>query len=513
MDNIEELIELVLQYLRGIWKQRWLAIIVAWPVMIAGVIAVDTLTDKYTATTRVYIDSSSVLKPLLKGIAVESNFKSNVKLMSQRLLSRPNLERALRQLDLDIQVTNNLEMEKLINKILKNTELTTSGRSNSYTISYINKDPAIALKMVQTLLDIFIEDTLGNNSKESDLAITFLDNQINKYDLLLSQAETRVENFKRKNIGIMPQDGASYFVELKTSTATLEKAKLEHLELKNRKEQLSIQLSALPTLTTELATFKSKYQTRINQLEIDIDEMLLLYTIEHPDVISKTRILDSLTAKKGLEEIEFKKNATDVKQFVSKDPVRQQISISLSETVAQMSSLKARINAYSKKQQTLKKRVDIIPKIEAELTRLNRDYRIHKTNYEALVTRREKAKIKFKIVEPPNVPSAPNFPNRPLFDIIVLIFALMVGYGIGLLKSLLQPVFYNAPQLAKFTNLAILGAINKIDTVSVIATRKRNIALFFLANILLILTNVVFIIAHMNGILLINALRSLGINL
>ncbi|MBL7004559.1 MAG: hypothetical protein ISR69_11090 [Gammaproteobacteria bacterium] len=522
MDNLEELLEVALHYIRGIWKQRWLSIIVAWPIMVAGVLVVDSLNDKYTASTQVYIDTTSVLKPLLKGLAIQSDFKSNVRLMSRKLLSRPNLERAARQMDMDLNVTNTLEMELLINKILDNTEMESKGRAGTYTISYTNENPNTAKRMVQTLLDIFIEDTLGKNSKESDVAITFLDNQINKYDKLLAQAETRVENFKRKNIGIMPKDGASYYQELKQSTSNFERARLELQELTNRRDQLKLKLAELPTVKQQKSIFNSKFQSRIDDIEGEIDDLLLLYTDEHPDVVSKNRILESLLKKKVQEEKEFNEN--EQVDVAMDNPVQQELTILLSEAEASMSSLKARVNAYSKKQQSLKEKVNIIPKIEAELARLNRDYLIHKNNYEELVERREKAKIsedvetgteqvKFRIIEPPNVPSKASFPNRPLFDGAVLVLSLIIGYGIGLLRSLLQPVFYNGPQLQKFTNLPVIGAVNKLNTPQVTAKRKRDIAFFFLANILLILTSAAFVFAHLKGISLIDTLKALGVSL
>jgi len=525
MDNLDEVFELALHYLRGIWKQRWLSIIIAWPVMVAGVLLVDNLTDKYTANTQVYIDTTSVLKPLLKGLAIQSDFQSNVRLMSRKLLSRPNLERAARQMDMDIDVTTPKEMEALINKILDNTKLKSKNRSGTYTISYTNEDPQIAKKMVQTLLDIFVEDTLGKNSKESDVAISFLNNQIKKYDLLLAEAETRVENFKRKNIGIMPKDGASYYQELKQATTALEQAKLQFQETTNRRNQLKKQLLELPSNKPQKSIFKSQYQARITQIEADIDEMLLLYTDEHPDVVSKQRILASLIKRKEVEKVEFDQfDQLGQEELAIEDPVRQELTILLSEAEASISSLNARVSSYSNRQRSLKERVDIIPKIEAELSRLNRDYEVHKKNYSSLVERREQAKIsedvetgteqvKFRIIEPPNVPSKASFPNRPLFDIGVLILSLIIGYGIGLLRSLMQPVFYNSPQLQKFTNLPVIGAVNKVDTVLVVQKRRQNIALFFLANFLLICTNLIFIYAHMNQILLFNTLKTMGINL
>ena len=80
--------------------------------------------------------------------------------------------------------------------------------------------------MVQVLLDIFVEDTLGKTGSESDTAIEFLDAQIEKYDLLLREAEQRREEFKRKNVGLMPNDGVSYYGQLQQENLRLEQARL-----------------------------------------------------------------------------------------------------------------------------------------------------------------------------------------------------------------------------------------------------------------------------------------------
>ena len=104
MDDLLELKELGLHFARGIWTNRWIAIAIAWVVLLVGVAGVDQIKYLYKAETKVYIDSTSVLGPLLRGIAVQSDFQAVVKLMAKQLLSRPNLERAVRAIDNDRDV-------------------------------------------------------------------------------------------------------------------------------------------------------------------------------------------------------------------------------------------------------------------------------------------------------------------------------------------------------------------------------------------------------------------------
>ncbi len=528
MDNFEDIKELVLHYARGVWKYRWIAILVAWPVLLTGVIFVDQLKDRYEAETKVYIDTTSVLRPLLKGIAVETDFQSNVRLMVRKLLSRPNLERAIRLMDMDIDTKSDREFDALIEKVKSRVDISGKYRSGVYTITYQDELPQRAKKMVQTLLDIFVEDTLGQSAKESDSAISFLDKQISKYDLLLQEAEQRMENFKRDNVGVMPKDGANFFKQLQDITALLEQSSLELTELINRRNQFKVQLDqltfkeAIETTSSKYDGHISKYDGRISSLEDKLEDLLLTYTDVHPEVMNTKLIIESLRKKREEElsnrEKELSNLSTNLQSSKLDNPVYQQLQILLSETEANIASLSARVNNYKNKKIQLKKFVDIVPKIESELNRLNRDYGVHKKNYNSLVSRREQAKIsedvesgteqvKFRVIEPPRVPNVASFPNRPLFDAGILIISLGIGYGIGLLISLVRPVFYNIKDLRDYTGLAVLGAVSKFDTDAVLRKRKRNIYLFVLANAMLLLVAAVVISLHSQHVLILSELQ------
>ena len=518
MEGFEEIKQLVLHYIRGVWRNRWIAIIVAWPVLIGGVIMVDLLKDRYTAETKVYIDTTSVLKPLLKGLAIQTDIQSNVQLMVRKLLSRPNLERAIRLMDMDISIDSNDGMEELINTLIKRVEINTDRRTNTYTISYSNEDPVLAKRMVQTLLDIFVEDTLGKSVKESDTAIAFLDKQIVKYETLLQEAEQRLETFKRKNVGVMPKDGGNYYTKFQEMSSNLQRAQLELAESSNRRDKLKSQLNSINSVQTNSVPTISSYDARISQQEQKLDDLLLAYTEEHPEVQNSRRILESLNKRREQEKAELSEGVAANNNL--ENPVYQEIQILLSETEANISSLNARVDSYAREQKRLKELVDVVPRIEAELKRLNRDYEVHKKNYTELVTRREQAKIsddvetgteqvKFRIIEPPRVPSKPDFPNRMLFDIAVLIVSLGAGYGLGLLISLMQPVISNTNELRQLTDLPVLGAVSKFDTAEVLSQRRRNLFLFIMANISLIFMAIVFTALHMKDILIVSNIKQL----
>src|SRR5271167_1151030 len=98
---MQELIEQLLAILRGMWQRRWIGLLVAWLAAIIGAIVVFRLPDKYEASARVYVDTQSLLQPLMAGMTVSPDAGQQVGLLSRILLTRPNLEKIIRKSDLD----------------------------------------------------------------------------------------------------------------------------------------------------------------------------------------------------------------------------------------------------------------------------------------------------------------------------------------------------------------------------------------------------------------------------
>ena len=501
----------------GSGKNRWIAIAVTWMVLIVGVIGVDQIKNKYKAETKVYIDSSSVLRPLLRGIAIQSDFDAIVQLMVRQLLSRPNLERAIRILDMDLYVNGPLEMEELIEDIRKRVDISAKKRSGIYTITYTDTDRRKARQMVQTLLDIFVEDTLGKTVNQSDSAIEFLDVQIEKYDKLLRDTEQRREDFRRENIGLMPKNSKNYFTQLQDIERQIEQAELILSELMNRGGRIQTQMAEFKANrgNQEEVVIRTSLDERIEEQEKRLDEMLLLYTDQHPDVMNVQHVLETLRERKEEEVRQVVPNRT-----LEDSPVYQDMQIQLSKTEADISTISTRVDSLNKKREELARLVNIVPKIEGELLRLDRDYEVHRKNYNELVGRREQARIsdevesgteqvKFRVIEPPYVPIRPDFPNRALFDLAVLFIAIGIGYGFGLLLALLQPVVYNQNDLMKKIGGSILGAVNKFDTPNVLSKRRKNAIVFSLANLVFLCAAGVMIYFHYQGMLILSRIQTL----
>ena len=500
---MQDVIDTLLVGARGIWRQRWYMILIVWLVSIAGWLVVYKLPDQYKASARVYVDTQSILKPLLRGLTVDSNQGAQqVALMTRTLLSRPNLEKVARMTDLDLKGQNPEQMESLLAALGRDIALEGTGRENLYTISYANNDPQLAKRVVQSLLTIFVESSLGETRRDTDTAQQFIDKQIAEYEARLVEAEEKLKEFKRRNVGVMPSRGEGYYESMQAAMGALEQAQLELREVENRRNEIKRQLedeelnadSVVPT--KPVLTAPSAVDGRIQSLQTKMDGLLLQFTERHPDVIEIKRIIAQLEKQKQ-DEIKASAPAAGENRRES-GPVYLQLKLALGEADANVASLRVRVNEHARRVNQLKAMVDTIPKVETELGQLNRDYDVNKQNYETLLTRRESAKmseeagqtsdeVKFKVIDPPYVPSTPSNPNRPLLMLLVLLGGLAAGIAFAFLLAQLKPVFDNRRSLAEITGLPVLGSISMVWTPAQMRKRRIELGSFGLAGATLLI--------------------------
>ena len=138
---MQDIIAQITSYARGAWRNRWYMIAAVWFVCIAGWLVVYKLPDEYEATARVYVDTQSVLRPLLKGIAVEGGVQQQVALMTRTLLSRPNLEKVARMTDMDLKAKTPEQMDALLDGLRHDIQIADAGKVDLYTITYQNSNP------------------------------------------------------------------------------------------------------------------------------------------------------------------------------------------------------------------------------------------------------------------------------------------------------------------------------------------------------------------------------------
>jgi polysaccharide chain length determinant protein (PEP-CTERM system associated) len=233
---MQEVLEQILDYLKGIWIKRRYLMIATWLICPLGWLVVSQLQDTYESDARVFADTQSILSPLLRGMTVETNPDLQIRQMVSTLLSRPNLERIARMTDLDVQADTPQEFDNLIKRLKNDISIKKIGGNtqNIFNIKFTDQNPTIARDVVQSVLIVFIENTRGDSRKDSDSAQKFIDSQINEYENRLLKAEARLTNFKQKYSDVLPNQYGGYYQKLNNSKEQLKTIELILLETKTQ---------------------------------------------------------------------------------------------------------------------------------------------------------------------------------------------------------------------------------------------------------------------------------------
>jgi len=505
---MHDLLLLVVHYLRGIWRFRWWMLSIAWSISIAGWIFVARVPDKYISSAKVYVDTESILKPMLGSLAVETiNPQKKIDLITKSLLSRPNLEKVMRMTDMDIRATTEASKDAIINTLKKNITRRGTKRDNFYTIGYTSEDPRLTKEVVKALLTIFMEGNIGDSRKEQDSAMRFLEQQTQEYEERLRSREENLKRFKQDNIEFLSNDAGGYYARLNIVRKNTVQAKEDLDKLAIRLEILKRQLEGEEpnfgvfkeneTKIMERKINTSQYDNRINSMQSKLDEMQLRYTDAHPDVAIAKQLLADLKQQRSVYIEEEKRNIPRTirakhSKELRENPVFQQLKISIADAETEYAEQEIIYNNLKASVSSLATKVDKALQIETEHSQLNRDYALIKQNYDQLLKRLESAKmgadvsnqseaVKFKIIEPPRIPQSPFAPNRILLSSAVLVFSFILGIAVAFLLSLIRPVFDDKLVLEEKIDIPVLGTVNMIWTSDQIKNRQVRHISFLLA--------------------------------
>lgn len=471
---------------RQMWRYRMHGLAMTWLVAIVGVVLVTMQRDVYESTARVYVNTASQLRMLLGEQIVESNVEDQLRYVREAMLGRPHLTKlaktvgvlngsetidevaiAVNGLANNIQIVSNADLSGPRRRFRQQTA------EDTYLIRYQAFDRGAAISVVEELLNIFMEDTLGAEKSSSQVAGDFLKEQIQEYETRLQSAESALAEFNRRNYHRLPNLQGGYFQQLQQAQEELDesaraldlaKSRVRSLERQMRGE--SPRISAFRSSDGQLDP--NSIEARVQNADRELSALKLRFTDEHPDVIAATQILRKLQAE--LEDLYSGEVDFDAP---SNNPVFQALQISRNEAMSEVDTLAAVLQQRSRRVEELQALIGEVPEVEAELARLNRDYDVVNEKYQTLLASLEReslsrevverGEMEFRVIDPPTAGYEPIAPRRSLFLAFVFVISAGAGLGTAYILSQVNLVFDSKMSLAKSVYFPILGAVSLSD--------------------------------------------------
>jgi protein tyrosine kinase modulator len=465
--EFSELPRPVIRHVSGLWRRRWIVIAVAWFAALLGWFAVWLIPDKYESRAHVFVQTETILEPVLSGFTAQPDYSQRVEVMRLQLLTRPNVEQIIFRSRLDETITarssveRRAKLESMIEWVAGQIRIE-SPRDMYFIISYKNSDPEIARAVVDAVLTMLIEQDLGASLTEDEAARRRLDLQIEQYDEKLTANERAVADFRRQHAA-----------ELTTSQGAIRQRGQKESELTRVRDELGRTKGRVLTLQNLLsATPRTSSGDELDVLRVQLADLRSRYEENHPDIRGVLARIEQLENGGG--------------GALSSNPEFVRLRSELSVARDSIGALEARELRLQGALETLDFAVGEAPAAEAALRQIIREYVQTQKTYEELLARRDRLDltknlgiggrgVEYQVFEYPQAALVPSDPPRLLLIIGVLALAAGAGVGAAIVLTMMDKSYSQLSELQEAFGLPVLGAVSEVRSENVITNRLRDL--------------------------------------
>jgi len=468
---------------RSVWRRRVWFLVPLLLGIAAAIAALQVLPRTYRAVTTVLVEPQKVPADYVKP-TVTTNIEERLRTIEPQIKNRDNLERIIREMGLYPELLGKASMDQLVARM--RDDLTVRLQGDTFLIYFVARDPVKAARTANRVAELFIDSNLQLRENQAQGTSSFLEGELEKTKHRLELQEAKIADFKRRNMGNLPEQRDTNLrgveqlqTKLEINMDALDKAETRRLllqtqlaEMRNQPSTSSRRGGLLPG-----APAAADPPTRLEQLQAQLAELRARYTDRHPDVIRTQAEIAQLEAIERRQATATKAAAAaapaatdtaDDDAPVRLDPMLKANLTSVDLEIRSLKSERERILSDIARTQG---RLETVPTVEQELLSLTRDYDNIKNSYDSLLDKRLNARLyenleksqqgeRFTILERAQPPSVPYGPNK----LLVLGLGLIAGGLGGLLAALLRertdPTYLDAQSLQEaFPGLPLLATI------------------------------------------------------
>lgn len=372
-----------------------LAAIFAAIAVLALLVGLFLLPRKYIVTTSVLAQESDIIQPLLENRAVSTRAVDRAGLARQVVFGRKVMSRLLAVGGWLDDAPSAVQQDRLMEQLRDRTRIV-NARENLVQITYYDSDPERAYKVAAAMADLLIEESLASKERESREAYEFIDSQVDDYHRKLTDAETNLQAYRSDNADAQPGSAADVNARIGALRTQVEQNRMTLMELHSREQTLAAQLSG-ESAVTAVQTRETLYRTQLIELQNQIDDLLLRYTEQHPDVVRVRHQMADVQAAMAAEQRGDGRAGARDDVAVRANPLYQQLRQQLAQVRSDIAAAQSRMGASQTLLDEELGRSRRIAASESTLAELTRDYEVNRDIYQDLLRRRENARVSMEL--------------------------------------------------------------------------------------------------------------------
>ena len=442
-----------------LWHRRLYVIIPAVLLFVAGLVTAYSLPTLYRSSATMLVESQDLPTDIVQAPGTGEIEKRIAKIREQ-VLSRGDLISLIEQNNLYEAERRSNPMSYVVDKMRKATTVgalagdigggTPTSGSNVIAInmSFDYPEPAKAQTVMQSYVTQFLRMDNDQIEDQANLTVRFLSEQAAKLQGQVQAIENQITQLKSSNGAALAGVGGTTFMDTGSFTAQI-------TALENQNRQLIAQArggAADPALAAAEAALAVAEST---------------YSDSHPDVITARERVATL--KRGGQ-----------KGGGPSSVVQEQIqsnNVAIAQLMAQRNAAMSRVNDSQTRQAGAPAIMERAMQLESQANNIRQQYSkvssdLLRAQSSARLANEQRAE-RLSLVEPPDLPDQPHWPNRPILIAGGAGAGLALGFLLALLIELLNRPM-RSPAQVQSMGYPVLGVVPILQT----NPRKKRFAFF-----------------------------------
>jgi polysaccharide chain length determinant protein (PEP-CTERM system associated) len=395
--------------------------------------------------------------------------------MQEQILSRTRLQPIIERFGLYKSDLGKAHTEDLIDKMRKDVTIRTVRADKGvpgFYISFTADSPRLAQQVCAEITSLFMQENLNLREQHAEGTTDFLRSQLEQAKVKLDEQDKQLATFKQRYVGQLPgqeQMNMNLLVGLNTQLESVNQALSRAQQDKSFTESM---------LAQQIADWKSQQtpdspkavEDRLQKLQESLAAAEARYTSDHPDVVKLKKEIAALQGKSQAPA-----NGGGVKTNTPEPAQLKQMRLSihqLEEIVREKSKEQERLRGEIHKYEA---RMQLSPVIEEQFKSLTRDYQTALGFYTDLLNKKTQSEMatdlerkqqgeQFRIMDPPNLPEKPTFPNRQLIALGGFAGGICLGFGLAFFLEMRNQAIRTEDEVTFYLELPTLALVPNLDS-------------------------------------------------
>ena len=470
--------ELTVQDYVAILK-RWYWLILLCALVCFGVAFGITyeIAPRYMSQTLVLIEQQQVPTDYVTPILTE-DLGERLASLREQILSRSRLEPIIQRFNLFASGGGTMDARVAETQKAIQVKPVNAGARAGFFITFEYPDPRTAQQVCGEITSLFVSENLAARQESAEGTTEFLKQQLDDAKKNLDDQDAKLAAFEGKYLGRLPDQEKSNESTLQALSTQLDAATQSLDRLQENQTFIESNIAELRRETRESGSGGLiSVDERLKELR-DLQEQKksldALYTPDYPDVQAVDRKIAQLQAEIAKSPSRTSSGKTASSKVTIDPPQLQQakaqlraVQLAIASTKEEQSKIKAQIDQYEQ-------RIESSPIVEEQYKQVTRDHDIAQEFYNSLLKKMDESSMavalehrqegeQFRVMDPPNLPDAPSYPNRMKFAGAGLVGGLVLAFMLVALLEYRDVTLRSELDVWAFTKLPTLAILSHID--------------------------------------------------